>query len=166
VNATYSGINGVTLTAYSDLLYLGVRSVLNTKTFGARVTGEHPLVGWTLLTFTGEFAKQKNYRDNPRAIDLDYYLGELGVKVKSASLLAGYEVLEGDNLTGFSTPLATLFAFNGWADVFLTTPVRGLNDFYVKGGYVFTGVPYLNKVTAQLAVSRLQAELRRGLAGA
>ena len=28
----------------------------------------------------------------------------------------------------FRTPLATLHAFNGWADKFLTTPAAGLND--------------------------------------
>jgi hypothetical protein len=32
--------------------------------------------------------------------------------------------------TGFSTPLATLHAFNGWADVFLNTPAAGLQDLY------------------------------------
>jgi len=30
----------------------------------------------------------------------------------------------------FSTPLATSHAFNGWADVFLTTPDTGLMDYY------------------------------------
>jgi len=34
---------------------------------------------------------------------------------------------------GFQTPLATLHAFNGWADVFLNTPTTGLQDFYLFG---------------------------------
>jgi hypothetical protein len=33
------------------------------------------------------------------------------------------------------TPLATLHAFNGWADKFLTTPANGLRDFYVDAGW-------------------------------
>lgn len=35
----------------------------------------------------------------------------------------------------FRTPLATLHAFNGWADKFLTTPPAGLNDLFlgIKG---------------------------------
>jgi len=38
----------------------------------------------------------------------------------------------GNGNIGFATPLATLHAFNGWADMFLTTPVNGLNDFYLR----------------------------------
>ena len=34
--------------------------------------------------------------------------------------------------TGFKTPLATLHAFNGWADKFLGTPDAGLTDLYLK----------------------------------
>ncbi len=33
----------------------------------------------------------------------------------------------------FQTPLATLHAFNGWADKFLTTPAGGIEDLYVGG---------------------------------
>jgi hypothetical protein len=44
-------------------------------------------------------------------------------------------VLEGDGTIGFATPLATLHAFNGWADMFLVTPINGLKDLYVKAVY-------------------------------
>lgn len=50
--------------------------------------------------------------------------------------LVGYESLGGNGTIGFATPLATLHAFNGWADLFLTTPVNGLKDLYLKLGYV------------------------------
>jgi hypothetical protein len=33
---------------------------------------------------------------------------------------------------GFKTPLATLHAWNGWADLFLATPAAGLVDTYAK----------------------------------
>ena len=33
------------------------------------------------------------------------------------------------------TPLATLHAFNGWADKFLTTPPRGLRDLYIDASW-------------------------------
>src|ERR1035438_4740700 len=39
-------------------------------------------------------------------------------------------VSTGKGRTGFQTPLATLHAFNGWDDVFLTTPADGLQDIY------------------------------------
>ena len=35
-----------------------------------------------------------------------------------------------DGEYGFSTPLATLHKFNGWADKFLGTPAVGLQDLY------------------------------------
>ncbi|MGI9271966.1 MAG: alginate export family protein, partial [Woeseiaceae bacterium] len=45
----------------------------------------------------------------------------------------------------FRTPLATLHAFNGWADKFLATPDAGLDDSYVTvkfaaGKWNLTGV--------------------------
>jgi len=49
--------------------------------------------------------------------------------------LVGYEVLEGNGAIGFATPLATLHAFNGWADMFLTTPANGLKDLYFRASY-------------------------------
>ena len=44
-------------------------------------------------------------------------------------------MLEGNGTIGFATPLATLHAFNGWADMFLTTPTNGLKDLYFKASY-------------------------------
>ena len=44
----------------------------------------------------------------------------------------GWEQLGGDGSTAFQTPLATLHAFNGWADKFLVTPANGLDDRYAS----------------------------------
>jgi hypothetical protein len=52
----------------------------------------------------------------------------------------GYELLEGDGVKGFATPLATLHRFQGWADKFLATPVNGLADKYVNVGYTRKGM--------------------------
>ena len=42
---------------------------------------------------------------------------------------SGYELLGSDGVTvAFSTPLATLHAFEGWADKFLATPAAGITD--------------------------------------
>jgi len=85
---------------------------------------------------SGEFAHQTNYAGNPLSISLNYWLGEGSVSYKGLTGLIGYEVLEGNGTIGFATPLATLHAFNGWADMFLTTPANGLKDFYLKAAYV------------------------------
>ena len=42
----------------------------------------------------------------------------------------GYEVLGGGTNQAFQTLLATLHAFQGWADRFLVTPADGIEDLY------------------------------------
>ena len=44
-------------------------------------------------------------------------------------------MLGGDGAGSFSTPLATLHKFNGWADLFLATPAAGLRDSYLQLGW-------------------------------
>lgn len=41
---------------------------------------------------------------------------------------------------GFATPFATLHAFNGWADQFLTTPNDGLRDFFITAAKSWAGI--------------------------
>jgi hypothetical protein len=100
---------------------------------GARVDG-------TLGNFLYElsFAEQSDYADataagTPEATYTDL---QLGWKFGAVTVKAQQETLE----KGFRTPLATLHAFNGWADRFLTTPANGLEDTNLKllatvGGY-------------------------------
>jgi hypothetical protein len=52
---------------------------------------------------------------------------------KRGGLAVGGELLGADHGAAFRTPLATLHAFNGWADRFLSTPEDGLRDVYLKG---------------------------------
>ena len=52
----------------------------------------------------------------------------------------GYELLSGNGRQSLSTPLATLFAFNGWADVFLVTPRNGLQDVYANARTTVAGI--------------------------
>lgn len=49
------------------------------------------------------------------------------------------ELLSGNGIYGFQTPLATLHAFNGWADRFLTTPADGLEDLFLTAGTALWG---------------------------
>ena len=51
-------------------------------------------------------------------------------------------------MRGFSTPLATLHAFQGWADAFLTTPRDGIRDLYL--GAVFSTPPWPGQSPATL----------------
>ena len=60
-------------------------------------------------------------------------LFEGGYKLGGVTIKAGHESLGSDDgAKAFTTPLATLHKFNGWADQFLATPNEGLDDSYVK----------------------------------
>ena len=106
----------------------------STVTFGARFTGTRKL-GEYRLHYQAELALQRDAANNPSSYDAGYRLIDIGVKRGGYDLGVGWEVLEGDgNNPGeaFRTPLATLHAFNGWADKFLTTPDAGVEDTYIK----------------------------------
>jgi hypothetical protein len=77
---------------------------------------------------TAEAANQTDYGDNPLSFDLNYGAAQAQLRRGSFELSLGAERLEGDGARGFSTPLATLHAFQGWADAFLTTPAGGVRD--------------------------------------
>ncbi|MAB15023.1 hypothetical protein [Parvibaculum sp.] len=151
VNLGYTGLGFADLTGYAYLVDLNEAPALSTATYGLRATAPFHLTDKASLKLTGEYAHQTDYADNPLSLDVDYYLGEAMLAYGPASLTGGYEVLGSDGTSGFSTPLATLHAFNGWADVFLTTPGKGLEDAYAKASYALTGLPIGRKLVLGVA---------------
>jgi hypothetical protein len=119
---------------YGYLLAFDNAPTQSSATWGLRLSGSHKLSGALLATYEAEVAEQSEYRNNPAHFDLTYT--DLGVGLKSGPAYAsfGYERLAGDGRRGFQTPLATLHIFQGWADVFLTTPVRGVRDTNLRLG--------------------------------
>jgi hypothetical protein len=111
----------------------------STQTYGLRFQGEKPLAK-IKLGYIASWATQSDRGANPLDFSNHYYLGELTGTFRQYSLGAGYEVLEGNGVKGFTTPLATLHRFQGWADKFLVTPVNGMQDLYVNAGYLRKGV--------------------------
>lgn len=106
---------------------------LSNTTWGLRFSGSKP-VNENSFGYTFEFASQSDNANNPVSYDADYYRVDLSVGLGGATLYGGFESLEGNrNVAGqaFRTPLATLHAFNGWADKFLATPGAGLEDTFV-----------------------------------
>lgn len=94
----------------------------------------HWLVGANKINLTAEFAQQTDAHNNPINYDANYMRLDLGMALQQMTFFAGYEVLEGDAKhmgASFRTPLATLHAFNGWADQFINTPDVGLKDAFV-----------------------------------
>jgi len=135
INVSYTGLANTTITAYAYLLDL-TPATLDTSTFGIRAVGKYDL-GGVALGYTGEYAHQVDRADNPNDFSLDYYLLSASAGAAGLTGSVSYEVLSGDGTVGFSTPLATLHAFQGWADVFLTTPATGITDLYGQLTYKF-----------------------------
>jgi hypothetical protein len=133
-------------------------NIYDSETFGVRFVGRHE-IGDSLDFLTElEWANQDpsddagnnaagatvaNFDDN------NYYNLELGIRFGGTrvdnigflpvgeptyEILIGQETLEGNGINAVQTPLATIHAFNGWADVFVgapagtATPVGGLVD--------------------------------------
>jgi hypothetical protein len=87
------------------------------------------------FNWLAEFARQSDAGDNPVSYDANYtHLTGAYAAGNGMTIGLGYEVLGADSGAGtaFRTPLATLHAFNGWADQFLGTPAAGLEDVYVN----------------------------------
>lgn len=129
----------------------------STKTLGWRFAGERPL-SKVKLGYAVSYATQTEYADNPLNLDNDYYLAEIIATYRQYYAGIGTEVLEGNGVKGFSTPLATLHKFQGWADKFLTTPADGIDDRYVNAGLTLKGVGPLDTLSAQASYHQYQSE--------
>lgn len=145
VNATEQDLAGYLLnTKYKFSKYLNLTGFIysldfdsfskDSDTFGLRATGMVPLEDFK-LSYTGSFATQsQNGFDS-----YNYYALEVKGAYKEIGLWAGFEVLEGDATSGFSTPLATIHKFQGFADKFagpgIGGTVNGIQDIYFGASY-------------------------------
>jgi hypothetical protein len=118
------------------------------RTFGLRWS--HEWAGALHPRVTLEAAHQRDYRGNSAPFDLGYQHAELALRRERLTATLGVERLEGDGARGFATPLATLHAFQGWADVFLTTPPDGVRDLYAGVSYQTRPWPTAQPVTLAL----------------
>lgn len=119
----------------------------STATLGVRLSGDIAAVDGS-LKLVAEFATQSDAGNNPVGYDAQYlHFDALWAVNDELSLGLGYESLGGDSTPGeaFRTPLATAHKFQGWADLFLSTPDGGVDDIYATlkyklGGWGLTGV--------------------------
>lgn len=124
-------------------------TLADTQTYGLRATTSLPLSKTVKLNLAASYARQSNYQQNPLSYGVDYLAAEGGIAFKGFAATVGYEKLGASAAAGrsFQTPMATLHKFNGWADLFLTTPPNGLQDVYGGVSYAFPkgkGLPGLN----------------------
>lgn len=131
-HVNYTGFAAGTLSVYGYWLEFDNAATNSSATYGASFTGAHKFSDTVKLAYRAEVATQSDFANNLQNYSARYVALEAGPAWKNFGLALGHERLGSDNNVGFKTPLATLHAFNGWADLFLATPGAGLRDTYVK----------------------------------
>ncbi len=118
--------------AYIYLLQFEEAPAMSGDTFGFWVRPALPQLPLP-TTLHLEIAHQRDNSGNAAGADFShtYFRGELETTLDRFTIGGGFERLGGNGTTAFQTPLATLHAFNGWADQFLATPADGLDDIFV-----------------------------------
>jgi hypothetical protein len=112
----------------------------SSNSIGVRADIAQPLGGGVTLNSMVSYAQQRDTGANASNYSAPYVAASFGVGMRGWSLTARFEELGSDNgKEAFQTPLATLHAFNGWADLFLTTPRNGLRDYSIAAGYTAPG---------------------------
>ncbi len=144
VDAKYTGLPIGNVTAYGLIIDLNDAPVfgLSSKTFGVRFDGKHKMGKGNLsFLYEAEYANQTDNASNATDYSADYVHLSAGLSGGGLTGKLGFEKLGSDNggTVAFSTPLATLHKFNGWADKFLGTPAGGLEDFYGSLSYKVGG---------------------------
>lgn len=139
----------------------------DSDTWGLRFFGKYPLGNAFDLLYDVELANQDASGDSgPTLDDNDYRNFEVGIefggtRVDGLGLMPigetrftiklGHEVLEGNGVNALQTPLATVHAFNGWADKFVgapggsATPTGGLEDTSLSIIVAGLGAQYIGK---------------------
>ncbi len=118
------------LSAYRYALAFSEAPGLSSITQGVAVTGAVDATEELKIDYRAEYARQFDHRNNPNDYSADYLLVSAGVSVGGLRAALSHESLGADQRAGVAmqTPLATLHAFQGWADKFLTTPGFGIRD--------------------------------------
>jgi len=148
----------VDVKAFAYLLDYDTRVVFSSETYGVLATAAVDIPSFGKLNALASYASQAAYRENPVDYRADYINAQLGLAFSGFTVTAGYEELGSDGgVAAVQTPLATLHAFNGWADLFLTTPATGLRDYYAGVGYGFD-LPFLSGLKADLIYHEFDAD--------
>ncbi len=123
--------------------------VLGVRAEGTVAAGDGAdAAGWRRglgFPYVADFAQQQAYAGGDSRIDARYWRLGAGVATANAGLRVDREV-KGSNhgSYGLQTPLTDLYALNGWALQFTTTPPQGLEDTWATvrceaGAFTFYG---------------------------
>jgi hypothetical protein len=143
VNASYTLTDAATAT----LFYYSIDGRTDipgssSDTAGVRIAGSLKS-GELAVSYAVSYARQwENAGFRGADFGHDYFSVDTSIMVGGVTLGCGLEILDGNGIHGFSTPLATLHKFNGFADVFLGASgsgglINGLEDYQAYAGYTF-----------------------------
>ena len=139
-NVKYSITPTTSLVGYGYLIDWNDKALVasSNKTFGLRLDGNQKLNDQWKVLYTAEYAKQDDYKNGNDLIDNYYYRVGAGAAYADWFLRIDQEKLSGNSDNkAFQTPLGTNHLFQGWADVFLTTPNQGIEDtILIAGGKI------------------------------
>jgi hypothetical protein len=101
------------------------------QTFGVRLNGATPkMYDHYNLLYTAEWSIQQDYGHRAVAYEANRYNVMGGFSAYFLTFQGAMEQLNGTGAGQFNTPLGTNHAFQGWADLFLITPVNGIRDVF------------------------------------
>ena len=120
------------LTGYGYWIDNNEKHTLSSQTYGVSFVGGKKLTDDVKAHYRLEYAFQKDFEQNSKQYEVDYYHVMGGATAFGVTAKVGMEQLGGTSSGAFTTPLATGHAFNGWSDQFLTTPADGLRDVYTS----------------------------------
>lgn len=147
-----------TLSGFAHLIDNQDAAALSIATYGVRWQGQVTNEGQPTFAYFAEYAHQTDYGNNPMNFDLGLFRAQASVAQNGLSAALGIENLEGNGIRGFATPLATLHAYQGWADVFLGTPANGIRDLYVRGGWTMREPPFGQGLSAAFVYHSFDAQ--------
>ncbi|MFP5329621.1 MAG: alginate export family protein [Alphaproteobacteria bacterium] len=131
---------------YDETFFLANSS----QSYGGFLAASLPIGPKFKLALRASYARQSDYANNPFDYAADYWSFDAGTTLAGFNLAGGWEKLGSDNGRAVQTPMATLHKFNGWADLFLTTPPNGLEDAWLTVGRKFDGVKQLPGLNASV----------------
>jgi hypothetical protein len=137
LNVTWSPAEQLSIEGFVYALDFSNSAANSSITKGAKASGK-AWVGLFQLAYNATYARQSAYRGNSASFDLDDWGGDVAATYDIYTAKASYESLEGNGKRGFTTPLGTTHAFQGWADAFVLplggnkSFVDGIKDFNVS----------------------------------
>jgi hypothetical protein len=118
LNLTYTVAEPLVLQGFAYALDFANNPANSSITRGAKVSGKTWLNLYQ-LAYDATYANQSDYHGKTAPFDLDYYEASVAGTFDIYTARVTYESLEGNGARGFTTPLATTHAFQGWADAWV-----------------------------------------------